>query len=69
MKENSDRKIIIIIKDDKLSTECVQLVGMLWRRILGDESEVTRFRHQGDECHHCGGNQGDECHRCGGNQA
>ena len=26
------------IEGVEISTECVQLVGMLWRRILGDES-------------------------------
>ena len=24
--------------------ECIQLVGMLWRQTLGDESEATKFR-------------------------
>ena len=32
-----------IIKSEELSNECAQLVGMLWRRTLGDESEVIKF--------------------------
>ena len=32
-----------IIRSEELSTECAQLVGMLWRRTLGDESEVIKF--------------------------
>ena len=33
-----------LIKGHELSTECGQLVGMLWRRTLGDESEAIKFR-------------------------
>ena len=33
-----------LIKGDELSTECGQLVGMLWRRSSGDESEAIKFR-------------------------
>ena len=32
------------IKGDELSTEWTQLVGMLWQRTLGDESEAIKFR-------------------------
>ena len=33
-----------LLKGDELSTECGQLVGKLWRRTLGDESEAIKFR-------------------------
>ena len=46
-----------LLKGDELSTECVQLVGMLWRRTLGDESERSNFVAQGDKCDHPDGNQ------------
>ena len=32
------------IKGDELSTECTQLVEMLWRWTLGNESEEIKFR-------------------------
>ena len=32
------------IKGDKLSTECAQFVGMLWRWTLGNESKAIKFR-------------------------
>ena len=33
-----------LLKGDELSTECRQLVGMLWQQTLGDESEAIKFR-------------------------
>ena len=32
------------VKDKELSTECWHLVGMLWRRTFGNESEASKYR-------------------------
>ena len=37
-------KKTILKKDEELSTKCSQLAGMLWRRTLGDESRMIKFR-------------------------
>ena len=38
------------VEDDEFSTECPQVVRMLWGRTLGDEFEGTKFICPG--CHH-----------------
>ena len=33
----------LFVEDDEFRTECVKVVGMLWRQTLGNESQATKF--------------------------